>query len=163
MATPMATPSTAGSGRSLRCASLSAVEKISIEKIGTVLPLGSGPHQRYSRYQRYRHYRPSGFGAWPPGRPNRLPDRLPVWVWATFRPKTVQDRQQRRQERSKTANIDPKSRWLHSFPVRVWAIFRFKTAQDRQQRAQERLKIVNIIERFKTANITPKSRPRPPT
>ena len=66
----------------------------------------------------------------------RLPDRLPARARATFRPKTAQDRQQRSQERPKTANIGPKS------------CTRPPTKAPRAA---------------KTAHAGPKSSPRPPT
>ena len=46
---------------------------------------------------------------WATFRLDRFRDRLPARARATFRPKTAQDRQQRSQERPKTANIGPKS------------------------------------------------------
>ena len=49
-----------------------------------------------------RILRAFGFGFRPP-----LP--APAWVWATFRPRTAQDRQHGSQERPRTANIGPKS------------------------------------------------------
>ena len=98
----------------------------------------------------------------------RLPDRLPARVWATFRPKTAHDRQQRSQERSKIANKGPESgprppteaqeppkitrRSPKSDPRPPTEGLR--ATQDRPQRPQERPK---------TALIGPKSGPRPPT